>query len=103
MMMRWITEEIERQRQRLKQAAMAGPGPFAQCLQSMRVAARKFFATYATTQGETAKIDEAAANVLGMSARAAAVALASANIAQAWMGLVSGSAVVESTWPERAS
>jgi hypothetical protein len=80
--------------EKLKHAALAGPKEFARVLDSMHKAAKKFFATYAQMEAETSKINEDASSILGFSARSAAVALASANIALAWMGLLSGPAVV---------
>lgn len=93
---RWIDAEVRWAQQRMLKAAHSAEGPkaFAEAIESMRKATRAFFSTYATMEGEISKINTEASNILGFSARSAAVAAASANIALAWMGLVSGPATV---------
>src|SRR5688572_13947615 len=92
----WIQQEVKWAQSRMMDATQKPDGPkaFAQALESMRNAMQSYFLTHAHREAETAKINEEAANILGFSARAAALAYASANIALAWIGLVSGPAVI---------
>src|SRR5258708_2620289 len=101
---RWIDAEVDWARQRLLRAAQQDNGTheFAKAIESMRDATRTFFACYANVEAELSAINEEASNILGFSARAAAVAYASANIALAWMGLLSGPATVLVSWSERS-
>lgn len=97
---RWIDAEVRWAQQRMLKASQSADGPkaFAEAIDSMRKATRAFFSTYATMEGELAKINTEASNILGFCARSAAVAQASANIALAWMGLLSGPATVGIDW-----
>jgi hypothetical protein len=92
----WLNQEVDSARQRLMAAAKKPKGPeeFAKAIDSMRVAMKNFFSTYATMNAEAAKISADASNVLGFCARSAALAYASANIALAWIGLLSTPATI---------
>ena len=92
----WIQAEVKWAQKRLMDAAHKPEGPkaFAQAVESMRNAMQSYFRTQASREAETAAINEQAANILGFSARAAAVAYASSNIALAWIGLLSGPAII---------
>lgn len=93
---RLIDAEVRWARERLDKAAHQSDGgqAFGAALESMRKATRSFFASYATLEAELANLNTEASNILGFSARSAAVAQASANIALAWIGLLSGPATI---------
>jgi hypothetical protein len=92
----WIQQEVKVQQKRLLAAAAKenGPGEFARALDSMRNAMHSYFRTSIAREAEVAGINEEASNILGFSARAAAISYASANIALAWIGLLSTPATI---------
>ena len=93
---RLINEEVKFQRDHLLKLLSNGRGPAVlhQCLKSLRKATQSFFSAYRNGEAENSQINEDAAYVLGISQRSAAVARACADISLAWIGLLSGPAVI---------
>ncbi len=93
---RLINEEVKIQRDHLLKLLSSGHGPAVlhQFMKSLRKATLSFFEAYRMMEAENSQINEDAAYVLGISQRSAAVARACADISLAWIGLLSGPAVI---------
>lgn len=91
-----IRQEVVLQQQRLLTLLQRPNGPvcLGEFLKSMRRATRRFFETYRMMEAENSQINEDAAYVLGLSQRSAALARACADVSLAWIGLLSGPAVI---------
>lgn len=95
-LIRLVDAEVSLQRQRLLQMMTSGHGPnrLREFLMSLRKATKSFFETYRMMEAENSQINEDAAYILGLNQRSAAVARACADISLAWIGLLSGPAVI---------
>jgi len=93
---RLVDAEVALQRQRLLELLRQSQGPdrLLQFLKSLRKATTSFFESYRMMEAENSQHNEDAAYILGWSQRSAAVARACADLSLAWIGLLSGPAVI---------
>ena len=91
-----IKREIVFQQERCRLVTQRPDGPVSlkEFFEAMRRATMRFFETYRMMEAENSQINEDAAYVLGISQRSAAVARGCADISLAWIGLLSGPAVI---------